>query len=446
MTEITLNIPGRERLGEANDATLGDLPRFAPATVSWDVDDINDVREAGRDAIADLPRVGTLPSGADIAITAGSRGIHDFPSLLAGIVGHLQDAGHDPFVVPAMGSHGGATATGQRQVLTDLGMTAESLGCPVRSSMDVVTVGEVDGDPVYADRVAAGADGIVVANRVKPHTDFSGHIESGICKMAVIGMGNQRGAETMHNAALTGDMGVEIRDRAAVLFEALPVLGGVALVENALDRATHVEGVPTDAILEREPELLELAYEMLPTVPVDDLDMLIVDEMGKDVSGTGLDTNVIGRTAFRGETEPERPDYTRIYVRSLTAASHGNALGMGLADLVHTDLAASLDLGDTYVNVATSGETRRARLPLVVPDDASAMMLAPSITGTPNPSELRVARIPSTMEPGRLVVSEPVAVDLKTRGNVDVGQLRRLAFEDGEFAGDLYRTDTSTDS
>ncbi|MFC6864237.1 DUF362 domain-containing protein [Halomicroarcula sp. GCM10025817] len=435
---MPLGIPDRDRLATANDVTVDDLPQFAPASVEWDVTEIDDVRAAGRDAVDGFADLDSLPAGASIAVTAGSRGIHDFPEMIAGVVEALQARGFDPFVFPSMGSHGGATAEGQREVLADLGMTEDSLGCPIRSSMDVAEVGTCDGSPVYADRLATEADGIVVANRVKPHTDFSDRIESGLCKMAVIGMGKHRGAEMMHNAALKGDMGAEIRARAEILFEELPVVGGVALVENAHDRATHVEGVPTDEILDREPELLELAYEELPTLPVDELDLLVLDEMGKEVSGTGMDTNVLGRTYFEGEVEPDRPAYTRVYVRSLTPPSHGNGLGIGLADVVHQDLVRELDLGDTYVNIATSGETKRAKIPLVVPDDQSALLLAPSITGTPDPDELRVARIPNTMEPGHLLVSEAVVPELEAREDVTVGELRDLTLEDGNLGSEDY--------
>ena len=438
MTELPLAVPDPERLAAANEAARGDLPQFAPATVEWETERIDDVRAAGRAAVDDLPALMSLPDGAEIAVTAGSRGIRDFPEMIAGVVAALQDSGFEPFVFPSMGSHGGATADGQRAVLADLGMTPESLGCPIRSSMDTVEVGQGRERSVYVDAHAAEADGIVVANRVKPHTDFTAEIESGLCKMAVIGMGKHDGAEMMHNAGLRGDMGAEIRERARILFDELPIVGGVVLLENAHDRAIHIEGIPTERILEREPELLERAYRELPTLPVDDLDLLVVDEMGKEVSGTGLDTNVIGRTHFEGEAEPDRPDYTRVYVRSLTPPSHGNGLGIGLADLVHGDLVRDLDLGDTYVNIATSGETRRAKIPLIVPDDESALLLAPSITGTPDPRELRVARIPNTMEPGRLLVSEPVAAELKDEASVTVGELRELDLVDGTLSADPY--------
>jgi len=436
--DLSLTVPDAERLAAANDVTQAELPRFAPASVERSVETITDVRAAGLAAVAELPAVDSLASGAEIALTAGSRGIRDFPEMIAGAVDALTERGYEPFVFPSMGSHGGATAAGQREVLADLGMTPETLGCPIRASMDTVAVGSYDGDPIYADEHAASADAILVANRIKPHTDFNGRIESGLSKMAVIGMGKHDGAEMMHNAALTGDMGTEIRERAAILFEELPVIGGVALIENADDRATHIEGVPATGILDREPALLERAYEELPTLPIDDLDLLVVDEMGKEVSGTGLDTNVLGRTYFRDESEPARPDYTRVYVRSLTPPSHGNALGIGLADIVHQDLVNDVDLGDTYVNVATSGETRRAKLPLIVPDDASALQLAPSVTGTPDPAQLRIARIQNTMEPGELLVSEAVVPELRERSDVTVGELRTLRLTDGDLDSDPF--------
>ncbi|MFA9516076.1 DUF362 domain-containing protein [Halopenitus sp. H-Gu1] len=438
MSEVPLEIPDPERLASANDATIEEFPRFAPVEVEWEVETIEDVGAAGRTAVDDLPALEGLAPGAEIAVTAGSRGIHDFPEMIRGVIAELQARGYEPFVFPSMGSHGGATAEGQREVLADLGMTEDSLGCEIRATMAVEQVGERNGSPVYADRNALSADAILLANRVKPHTDFSAGIESGLCKMSVIGMGKHRGAEMMHNAALAGDMGEEIRERARILLEELPIVGGVALIENARDRATHIEGVPADSILDREPELLERASEELPTLPIDDLDLLVVDEIGKEVSGTGLDTNVIGRLRFRGEAEPETPDYTRIYVRSLTPPSHGNGLGIGLADLAHEDLVADLDLGDTYLNIATSGETTRAHIPLIVPEDASAFQLAPSITGTPDPSELRIARIPNTMEPGTLVVSEPVVSELEAMENVTVGEPRPLAFDGGELPDDPY--------
>jgi hypothetical protein len=459
---LDFEFPAADRLRAASGHSLDDLPRFAVARRERDLESVDDPHAAGRDAVGNITAFAdndadadtgadsdtdtesptgedTLPEGSTVAVTAGSRGIHDMPAVLSGAVAELRSRGYEPFVLPAMGSHGGATAEGQRETLEALGITEESLGCAIRSSMAVAEVGRDALDrPVYASEDALDADAVLLANRVKPHTDFRGSVESGLAKMAVIGLGKHRGAASLHDAAIATDFAEVIRNRFAVLCAEAPIVGGVALVENAADRAVHVEGVDADAVLDREPELLDLAREHFAELPVDDLDFLVVDELGKDKSGTGMDTNVLGRYDFHGEAEPERPAVTRVYARSLTAPSHGNAIGMGLADLVHRDLAAAVDFGDTYVNVVTSGEPRRAKLPLVVPDDATALALACATTGVADAGELRVARIPSTMDPDTLVVSEPVAAELRERDDTTVGPLEPLEFDDGELPADPY--------
>ncbi|MDL5362569.1 lactate racemase domain-containing protein [Halalkalicoccus sp. NIPERK01] len=430
---MTLEFPDRETLRGANDVEPDDLPRFARATRERAVDSISDVEGAAREAVSDLP-LDSLDPGAEVAITAGSRGIHDMPALLEAAVDELRERGFEPAVIAAMGSHGGATGEGQRETLEALGITEDRLGCAIHTSMDVDEIGRDSLDrPVYVAEDALAMDAVILANRIKPHTDFHGPVESGLCKMAVIGLGKHRGAESLHNAGLASDFSEVIRERAELIIEESPVIGGIGLIEDAADRAAHVEGVPADRILEREPELLDIAREELPTLPVDDLDVLILDEMGKDVSGTGMDTNVIGRVLFHGEDEPDSPRITRIYARSLTPASHGNGVGLGLADFVHRSVVDELDLGDTYVNIVTSGETTRARIPLVVPDDLTALVLACSTTGVADPADLRVARIENTMEPDDLLVSEPVARELASREDVSVGELEPLGFEDGKL-------------
>ena len=308
------------------------------------------------------------------------------------------------------------------------------MGCEVVSSMEVERVGsDGDGRPVYAARDALEADAVLLANRVKLHTDFSGDLESGLCKMAVIGLGKQRGAEATHKAALAGTFSEVIRERAAILFEETPIVGGVALVENANDRAAVLEGLAVGEILDREPELLERSRELLGTIPIDDLDLLVVDELGKEISGTGMDTNVIGRLLVDGEPEPETPDYTRIYVRSVTPGSHGNAIGMGLADYTHRRLVEDLDLTDTYVNVITSGEPVRARIPVVLPTDRLAFVAAYSACGVVDPADMRIARISNTLELDRFHVSEPLIEELRDHPDLSVGDPEPLVFEDGDL-------------
>ena len=438
---MNLEFPDGETLRGANDYTVEDLPRFATARRHRETRSVEDVEAAAREAVEAIGAFGEggLSRGAEVAVTAGSRGIHDMPAVLAAAIDELQGRGYEPFVIPAMGSHGGATAEGQVETLAALGITEEAMGCEIRSSMAVEAVGEDSlGRPVYAAVDALSADAVLLANRVKPHTDFRGPVESGLSKIAVIGLGKHRGAESLHNAAIATDFADVIRDRMRVVLRETPIVGGIALIENADERAAHVEGVSAREIPEREPELLGIAREEFATLPVDELDLLVVDEVGKEKSGTGMDTNVLGRYHFHGEAEPESPRITRVYARSLTEPSHGNALGVGLADFVHREFLEGIDFADTYVNVVTSGEPRRAKLPFVVPDDLTALLLACSTTGVADPAELRVARIPSTMDPDRLVVSEPVAEALRGREDVTVGPLEPLAFDDGRFRSDPY--------
>lgn len=438
---MNIEFPDADALRGANDYAVEDLPSVAVARRTRDMRSVDDVEAAAREAVDSIDAFGDggLPAGSEVGITVGSRGIHDMPAVVAAAVDELDGRGYEPFVIPAMGSHGGATADGQVEALNALGYTEADLGCAIRSSMDVEAVGEDDlGRPVYASVTALETDAVLLANRVKLHTDFRGRVESGLSKMAVIGLGKHRGAESLHNAAIATDFADVIRDRMDVLLSETPIVGGIALIENAAHRAGHIEGVDAEAIPDREPELLEIAYEEFASLPVEDLDMLVVDEAGKDVSGTGMDTNVLGRYWFHGQAEPDDPSITRVYLRSLTEASHGNGIGVGLADFVHREYVSDIDFEDMYVNIITSGETRRSDIPFVVPDDATALLLACSTTGVESPEALRFARIQNTMEPDRLVVSAPVAAELRERDDVEVGPLRPLSIEDGALPPDPY--------
>lgn len=428
---MKFDFPDRDRLEAANDVDVSDLPRAYRVSRSREQPTVEDVPEAALAALDDIPKLEALDPGCTVGITAGSRGIHDLPVVLEAIVGELQDRGLEPFVFPAMGSHGGATPEGQRETLEALGVTPERLGCEIRSSLAVEQVGtDSQGWPVYAAEDALDADAVLLANRVKLHTDFQGDIESGLCKMAVVGLGKRRGADTMHNAALDRGFADVIPEWASILVDETPIVGGVGIIENASERAAAIEGIPASDLLDEEPVLLERSAELFPELPVDDLDLLVVDEMGKEVSGTGLDTNVIGRVSFHGQAEPETPSLTRVYVRSLTPPSHGNALGVGLADLVHHDLAADIDFGDTYVNIISSGEPIRAKLPFVVPSDATAFIISASMTGVASANDLRIARIENTMSPDELWVSEPVVEELADRDDITVHEDRPWVFDE----------------
>lgn len=416
-----LSPPDADRLANVNDVSPEEFPEFALVEHRRDQPRVEDIDSAVEEALSDIDRLQDLDTGAEVAVTAGSRGIHDITTVLESVVDRLQQRDLEPFIIPAMGSHGGATAEGQREMLASLGITSDSMGCEIRSSMDVTTVSEDEaGRPIVAADDALAADAILLANRVKLHTDFRGDIESGLSKMAVIGLGKQRGAEFAHNAALDRSFKEVIPERANVLFEETPIIGGIALLENASERIAALEGVDVSEIPQQEPPLLARSEELLPTLPMDDLDLLVIDGIGKNISGTGMDTNVVGRMQYLGEPEFETPSYRRIHVRSLSQESHGNAIGMGLADFIHEDAVADLSLTDTYINAVTGGEPSRVALPLVAPTDAIAFKLAYSTTGVSDPSEMRIARIPNTLELGRYLVSEPLIDELADHPEVTI--------------------------
>jgi len=429
-----IEVPSREALESVNDCQIEEFPRMTRVQRHRTPSTVTDIEQATNAALTDLDGLDHLPDEATVGITAGSRGIHDITPVLSSLISTLSRRNLQPFVFPAMGSHGGATADGQRGMLAELGLTEETLGCEIRSSMAVETVGYDDeGRPVYAAEDALSADAILVVNRVKPHTDFSGSIESGLCKMTVIGIGKQRGANEAHNAALASSFRDVIPERTRILVEELPILGGIAIIENAKERAAEIIGVEADSFVEREPELLERATKLMPMLLIEDLDLLILDEIGKNVSGTGMDTNVVGRMQIYGEPEFETPDITRIYVRRLTDETHGNANGIGLADFAHRRVLNQISLQDTYVNCITGGQPERGQLPVMLPADVTALRMAYSTTGVSDPGEMRIARIQNTLETDELLVSEPVARELENHPQASVGNLRPLSITDGAF-------------
>lgn len=367
------------------------------------IDDVGGAVRAAIDALGELPR---LHPGARIAITAGSRGIAQIPAILAAIVSSLRARGAEPFIVPAMGSHGGASADGQREVLAGYGITPEAVGAPILASMEVVEVGRTPrGIPVYLDRLAYEADGIVVCGRVKAHTAFKAPIESGLCKMLVVGLGKQRGAETMHAAGLAQS----IPEAAQVALETGKVLFGVAIVENAVDEPYRIVAVPPQRFHETDRELLRLSNSLLPRIPFDYLDVLIVDWIGKNLSGSGMDPNVIGMWRRLGG---ERiPDYRRIVVRDLTPESHGNAIGIGWADFTTRRLVEAIDYHAMYTNCLTANAPDVARVPMAMASDREAIEAAIK-TATPS-GPVRLARIHSTLRLEELYVSEALLPEVE---------------------------------
>ncbi|MFB6094709.1 MAG: DUF362 domain-containing protein [Halanaeroarchaeum sp.] len=402
-----MHFPTRDAL----EATLPEpsIPDFAAVRYEPDTPAVDDVVAETRDAVADLP-LSSLPEGGTVAIGLGSRGIDDVASIARTVVDEMRERGLEPVVVPAMGSHGGATPEGQRRTLEGIGLSEEALGCPIDARMDTTVLGTSDvGAPVPFSTAALEADGIVVINRVKAHTNFTGRIESGLTKMSVIGLGKQAGASAAHEYALEEGY-VPVLESALEVIEAeAPLLGGVAIVENFHDRTAHVEGVPAAALPEAEVPLLERANEYMPTLPFEDLDVLVVDEIGKDVSGAGMDTNVIGRYQVLNAADPETPDVDRIVVRGLTEATHGNGNGIGLADVTTRATVEALDLDQVYTNALTSASLSKAQIPVVMPDDEFALRAALSTIGTYDPETVRIAWIENTGHLSSFRVSRALA-------------------------------------
>lgn len=363
----------------------------------------------------------SIPEGADVAVAVGSRGIGDLAVVVERVIVWVRSLGGVPFIVPAMGSHGGATAAGQRDVLAAYGLVDGWTGCEVRSSMDVVEVpGEHDLPwPIVTDAHAAAAAATILVNRVKQHTDFHGTYESGLMKMAAIGLGKQVQAEAIHSYGTRGLRELMPRVANHVLAHSNVVLG-VAIVENALDRTMVVQAVPAAHIAAVEPDLLCRAAEHAPRLPVESLDVLLIDRMGKDVSGAGIDTNVIGRVMITGEPDPPAPRIAMIACHALTPASHGNATGVGLADVITRGLADDIDAEVTRTNVVTSGFLLRGKLPVVADNDRHAWELCLRGAGVVDPATVRAARIVDTLHCSELWVTDAVLADLARRADIEV--------------------------
>ncbi|MFC7250372.1 DUF362 domain-containing protein [Halomicroarcula sp. GCM10025324] len=415
------------------------LPEMGVVEQVWETDPIEpaDIEDLTRRAVESLDW-SEIPDGGEVAIGAGSRGIANLAAIVGGVVSAVDELGYEPFVFPAMGSHGGATAEGQREKLAALGVTESAIGCEIRSSMDVVEVGRTaERDvPVVADANAVAADAILPVNRVKPHTDFDGAVESGLSKMLVIGMGKQRGAKIAHEWAVDWSFRNMIPEITEQLLDALPVVGGVAIVEDQHDDTAIVEGIPPSGFLSREAELLETAYDIMPTIPFDELDVVVVDRVGKDVSGQGMDTNVIGRRPFAiNEPAPDRPDIKRLFARGLTETTHGNAMGIGSADFVHQDLLTDLDAEKTLINAITASTVRGVRLPPVVESDRAGLTASLSTGGVIPEADARVLRVTDTMRLDRMYASPALLDAARTRDDLRVvREAEPIAFEDGQFA------------
>lgn len=420
-----------------------DEPRMFRVRQTIEAPRVDDMGQTLNQTLSDAGIDSRIKEGSRIAVTAGSRGIANIDKILGHLVDWLKRQGARPFLVPAMGSHGGGTAEGQKEVLESLNITEAATGAPIISSMEVKEIGTSRfGFPVYVDRHAAEADGIVVVNRIKPHTEFEGPIESGLMKMMAIGLGKHKGCFAVHQQTVNHGYRNVIPEIGGMILDRLPVVCGIAILENVYDETAVIRAIPPEDFLAEEERLLQKAKRLMARLPFDAIDVLIVEEMGKNISGTGMDTNVIGRIMFVGEAEPERPDITRIVVLDLTEAAHGNAVGIGLADFTTRELVDRIDHQVLAVNAIAAMTPEKGRIPIALETEQQAIEAALDTIGAVPPDRARIVHIKNTLELGEMEISESLVKEMKGRGDLEVVEASGpLSFDArGRLERRLYRS------
>ncbi len=408
------------------------LPQIFRVRQTFDAARLDDVPGEVQAQLTRLELHQKVRPGQSVAITAGSRGIANIAAITRATVEHLKGLDAKPFVVPAMGSHGGGTAEGQKQLLESYGITEASVGCPIRSSMETVVVGRaLEGFPIYFDRLAFEADHVVVCNRVKPHTGFCGPIESGLLKMLLIGLGNCEGAKVYHRAIQDFSFAQIIRSAAGEVLGRCRILAGLAIVENAYDQTARIEAVLPDQFEAREKELLALARRWLPRLPFQHVDVLLIDRIGKDISGTGLDPNVVGRKFNDHKAlEDEWPKVRRIALRGLTEATHGNAIGLGLAEFCRSQLLRETDFAATRLNGLVSGHIAAVMTPLDYATDREMLAAALETVGLVEPPDAKLLWIADTLHLGEVECSAAYFEEARRRADLEIiASLRDFPFD-----------------
>ncbi|WP_307406744.1 nickel pincer cofactor-dependent isomerase, group 22 [Neobacillus ginsengisoli] len=393
------------------------VPKMAKVKVKFDNKKIIDLGQELNGKLNIENIVGKIQPGMEIAVAIGSRGLDRIVEITAVTVQFLKDLGAKPFIVPSMGSHGGATAEGQRAVLEHLGVSEKSVGAEIRSSMEVVKVGELpNGLPVYVDKFASEADGIVVINRVKPHTAFRGQVESGIMKMISIGLGKQKGAEACHQMGFKY-MAENVPAMAKIIMEKTPVLFGIATVENAFDKVAIIEVLTPKEIIEKEPELQKQAKALLPKLYFDQLDVLVIDEIGKNISGDGMDPNITGR--YPTPYASGGPDVNKMVVLDVTPQSEGNANGVGTADFTTQRLVDKMDKEGTYANGLTSTVVAPTKIATTLPTDKQAIQAAIKTCNILDFKNVKMVRIKNTLVLSEIEVSESLLEYVEKHPNME---------------------------
>jgi hypothetical protein len=407
------------------------FPNVYRVRQAFDRTRVEDIPETVRAELKKLALDKKVKPGQRVALTAGSRGVANIALILKAAVEYFKSIGARPFIFPAMGSHGGATAEGQTALLAHYNVTEAFTGAPVLSSMEVVEIGRTeDGVPVYIDRNASQADWVVVVNRIKPHTKFKAPIESGLMKMMAIGMGKQKGAEHYHKAAIQYTFPKIIVDAGREVLKKANILCGLGMVENGYDQTAKIAALSPEELEAKEKELQALAKQMMPRVPFNQIDLLIVDEMGKDISGTGIDPNVTGRNRDLLGVFPHPTDIKRLFVRDLTENSNGNATGIGLADLTTKRLVDKINYQAMYMNCITGISIEKAAVPMHFATDREAVQTALGSIGLTPPEKSRIVRIKNTLHVDEVEVSEVYREEMSRRSDLQVLEgPRPLAFD-----------------
>ena len=393
---------------------------------------VGDIAAEVESQLATLDLGAKIKAHETVAVCAGSRGISNVKEITKAVVDHLKQLGAKPYIVPAMGSHGGATVDGQLEVLKTYGITESYCGCEIRATMDTVVVCQSDeGVDIHFDRNAYEADHVVVCNRVKLHTDFTGEIQSGLMKMMLIGLGKHVGASLYHRAFREYSFDQIARSVSNTVITECNVVGCLAIVENGYEQTAMIQAVRPDEIGPKEHELLQMSKQWMARLPFDKIDVLIIDEIGKNISGTGMDTNVVGRKHDENRAiEDEFPQIQKIVVRSLTEETHGNATGIGLADFTTQQVLDQLDYSMTRVNCVTSGRTAVAAIPIHFPTDQEALGAALKTCGLTPPPDARVLHIKNTLELVEVECSQAFLADAEARSDLKVmTELRAMLFD-----------------
>jgi len=407
-------------------------PRMLRVKQKFEAPTLEDIPAAVRAEVQSLALDSKVTAGESVAISVGSRGIANIALIIKSLVEKLKALGLEPFLVPAMGSHGGGVAEAQQAIIEGYGVTEEYTGAPIKASMETVQVGETeDGVPVFFDKYAYEADHVAVVGRIKPHTDFVGEIESGLHKMMLIGLGKHKGAALYHQAIVHYSFDRIIRSVGQTVIDKCGVLLGLGLVENQYDKTALIKGVGAEELVEREKELLVLAKKWMPRLPFETVDLLIVDEIGKNISGAGMDTNVVGRKFHDNHAaEKEYPKVTRILVRGLTEETHGNASGIGTAEYAHKRAIEEMDREITYINCMTGNHPSGAHIPLYFDTDRICIDRALETVGLVEPENAKVLRIHNTLELAEVLVSEAYLPEVEKRDDLEViGEAEDMPFD-----------------